>query len=412
MILNNKYFFIYFFTLFFFFSFMKHVIALERFESIIGTIDDKAITSYDIDQRIKILLKSIQLKDNIENRDIVRKRAFELLIEEVVKLNEAEKEKISIPQKDVEEFMKQAFGFSKDDKNTFLEFLKNDNIDYEVLEEQIKIELMWKKLVNQKLSSRIIITPEKISSMVNEYNAKAGKKQYNYSEIVILKKKRSIQELKASINKIKNILSQDVSFESVANKFSESPSSLVGGNLGWIFEEQIKKKVLNNLKKLEKKTKSNFIQFDDSFKMFKLNDLRTLGIDNEKKYSLISFSVISPKTDVNLLKKKVNDCDQEFNTLLTEDDVEFNKIDNVFFKDLPSKTQKMLDNKFPGDTTDVINQNGTNFFLLICDIKGGNVVKVNESLIENKYFQDRLRVLSRTYLNKLRRKSNINLNIK
>ena len=170
----------------------KDINSVEKFESIIGTIDDKAITSYDIDQRIKILLKSIQLKDNIDNRDIVRKRVFELLIEETIKLNEAEKEKISIPKEDIESFMRQTFGFSKNDKEAFLEFLKKDKIDYEVLEEQIKVELMWKKLINLKLSSRIIITPEKINSMKAEYNAKAGKNQYNYSEIVILKKKETL----------------------------------------------------------------------------------------------------------------------------------------------------------------------------------------------------------------------------
>ncbi len=389
----------------------KDINSVEKFESIIGTIDDKAITSYDIDQRIKILLKSIQLKDNIDNRDIVRKRVFELLIEETIKLNEAEKEKISIPKEDIESFMRQTFGFSKNDKEAFLEFLKKDKIDYEVLEEQIKVELMWKKLINLKLSSRIIITPEKINSMKAEYNAKAGKNQYNYSEIVILKKKRDIDELTASMNKIYDILSQDVSFESVANKFSESPSSLVGGNLGWVFEEQIEERVLSNLKKLEKNMKSKFVQFDDSFKIFKLNDLRVLGIDDEKKYSLMSFSIISNKTNVDAVKEKIDNCNQDFKTIFTEEEVEFKKIDNVFFKDLPSKTKKMIENKSIGTKTEVINQNGSDFFLLICDIKGGNVIQVNEKLIENKYFQDRLRVLSRTYLNKLKRTSNINLNI-
>ena len=64
----------------------------DNFESIIGTVDSEPITTYDLSQKIKIMLNSMGLVDSIENRDSLRSRAVELIIEEKVKLIESKKQ--------------------------------------------------------------------------------------------------------------------------------------------------------------------------------------------------------------------------------------------------------------------------------------------------------------------------------
>ena len=73
----------------------KAVSSQENFESILGTIDIEPITSYDLSQRIKILLKSLDLEDNVQNRDNIRKRTIDLLIEEKIKMLESKKEEFN-----------------------------------------------------------------------------------------------------------------------------------------------------------------------------------------------------------------------------------------------------------------------------------------------------------------------------
>ena len=41
----------------------------EKFEGLIASVDSEAITTYDLSQRIKLVLKSLKLEDNIKNRD-------------------------------------------------------------------------------------------------------------------------------------------------------------------------------------------------------------------------------------------------------------------------------------------------------------------------------------------------------
>ena len=61
--------------------------AQEKFEGMIVSIDKEIITTYDLSQRIKLALKSLNLEDSISNRDSVRERMLELLILEKIKTN-------------------------------------------------------------------------------------------------------------------------------------------------------------------------------------------------------------------------------------------------------------------------------------------------------------------------------------
>ena len=57
----------------------------EEFEGIIVSVNSEAITTFDLSERIKLVLKSLSLSDNIENRDSVRERVLDLLILEKIK---------------------------------------------------------------------------------------------------------------------------------------------------------------------------------------------------------------------------------------------------------------------------------------------------------------------------------------
>ena len=57
-----------------------YVFAEEKFEGIIASVDSEIITTYDLSQRIRLALRSLQLEDLIENRDSIRDRVLELLI--------------------------------------------------------------------------------------------------------------------------------------------------------------------------------------------------------------------------------------------------------------------------------------------------------------------------------------------
>ena len=65
----------------------QKLISEEKFEGLIVSVDSEAITTYDLSERIKLVLKSLKLEDNIKNRDSIRDRVLELLILEKIREN-------------------------------------------------------------------------------------------------------------------------------------------------------------------------------------------------------------------------------------------------------------------------------------------------------------------------------------
>ena len=386
----------------------KPLPSQENFEGILGTIDIEPITSYDLSQRIKIILKSLDLEDNVQNRDNIRKRTIDLLIEEKIKMLESKKEEITVTKPEVEDLLSKIFSFPVTEIGNFKKFLKNDDIDYDILFEQIKTEIKWKKTINKKFSGLIFPNPEKVQEIIAEYKKKRGSKQYNFSEIVIQKKEKSWSEIEKIVKKVYQILEQSSNFQNVSLKFSESSSSLNGGNLGWVSEKQIDNETKMELEKLDKGSFSNIFRFKNGYKIVKLNNIGIIGDKNDKVFSLIK---VSGDADViNNVNKTTVSCDSNHDGIEKEG-AKFDLINNIKSNDLSKEITDELENKKVGETTKIIDQGSTLFFLLICEIKGGELAELNPDMVEEKLYNEKLNLMARTFLIKLKKQANINLTI-
>ena len=156
----------------------------EKFEGLIVSVDSEAITTYDLSERIKLVLKALNLEDNIKNRDSVRDRVLELLILEKIKKIESEKFNVEITDEELKDIISKMYDFPVDEYEKFKNFLEQENIDIDVIKEQLSAELMWKKFTRQKFSSKITINKSEVDTLANNLMNKVGKVEYNYSEIL------------------------------------------------------------------------------------------------------------------------------------------------------------------------------------------------------------------------------------
>lgn len=386
--------------------------AQDSFESIIGTVDSEPITTYDLSQKIKIMLNTMGLVDSIDNRDSLRNRAVELIIEEKVKLIESKKQQVEISNIEVDTFISDIFDFPLSEMDKFINFLKEEDIDYDVLFDQIKTELLWKKTIDKKFGSLISPNPEEVKNIINEYKKKLGILQYNLSEIVVYKKDKEWSEILNSIRSINDLLSQNSSFSSIASELSEAPSSLNGGNLGWIIETQIDQNTIKALKGLNKGEYSEIIRMQDGYKIIKLLDKNIIGEKNKKKYSFVNFSTNSNETDLSEIKKNVKNCNDDFSDFEQKYEIVIDRINEVELKDMSVEVVKQIEDLEEGNITSVFKINNKKLFLIICEISGGELNTIRKEQVEQNLFQNKINVMGKTFLNKLRKQSNIVLTIK
>ena len=206
--------------------FETKLLSDEKFEGLIVSVDSEAITTYDLSERIKIVLKSLKLEDNIKNRDSVRDRVLELLILEKIKKIESQKFNIEISDEELEEFISKLYDFPVDEYEKFKIFLEQQNIDIDVIKEQLEAELMWKKFTRQKFSSKITINKGEVDTLASNLMNKVGKIEYNYSEILFKNIiENDWENTKKRMNKVLSLLESKSSFELIAKKFDENIST-------------------------------------------------------------------------------------------------------------------------------------------------------------------------------------------
>ena len=242
--LVNKYikFFIIFILLY-----LKNSFALSIENKIILKIDNKIITSLDI-KKEKAYLSILNPK--IKNLSSDQKYQFSKnsLIREKIKKKEIINSfgKIEVEQDVLDQVIKNMYTDMKlESKENFKKYLKKNKLNYQNVEEKIKIEILWNRLVYFKYKSKINIDEEEIRNQIK--NNKKNFKEYLLQEILFeLRNNEKLETKYSSISKdIKNL-----GFEKSALIHSISDTSKKDGIIGWVNENSLNKKILDEIEKI------------------------------------------------------------------------------------------------------------------------------------------------------------------
>tara|TARA_B100001057_G_scaffold360894_1_gene363274 strand:+ start:7440 stop:8360 length:921 start_codon:yes stop_codon:yes gene_type:complete len=211
---------------------------------IIVKIDDEIVTSYELKNKIKTLLVLANQNLSQENIDEVKQQALIQLINSKLKLKEVTKYSIEANESSVRN---QLLNISSNNlpalKNSFLE----NNVNYDLFKDEIKIEMSWQKLI-YFLYNKKINDEELKSQIVSFENSNFSREDFRIAEIEILIENQS--EIKKKIELIKDQIKRN-GFDNTAVKFSISNSSTSKGDLGWLDSKVISKKIYNILKNLK-----------------------------------------------------------------------------------------------------------------------------------------------------------------
>jgi len=383
----------------------KITVAEQKFEAIIASVDSEAITTYDLSERIKLVLKSLKLEDNIKNRDSVRDRVLELLIIEKLKKIEAKKAEITASKDEVVELAAAIYNFPAEEFEEFELFLENENIDAEVVVEQLRNELLWKKLSQQMFATKITINSADIDAILNNYTNKVGKVEFDFSEIVFFNQKLNDWESsKKKMETVISLLDSGTSFELLANKFSDLDPQ--GNNLknSWIFEDSLDsetKEILSNMSPGDIKTN---VKMSNGFKILKLNRKRRFG-NEQIKFTFLKFSSFDKKQIENIYEKNIT-CENIKESDIDEG-IKFLKIKDMASKDLSNLFLKQLDISEEESFTEVFELDGEQNLLYVCKKEVSTSNSISRETIERRAFSRKFNQLTNTYLSNIRKSTNI-----
>mgnify|MGYP001339898377 FL=1 len=265
-----------------FFLFINKNAFSENKFYIVAKVNNEIITNYDVEiesNYLKLLNPNLNQLD--KNRVIgIAKNS---LINEIIKKKQLEKIfDFDQSQKIIDQIFKDFYtnlGFSKEKE--FDQVLKNKKT-YSILEvkEKIKIDFLWNKLIYNLHNKQIKIDKNKLLNKIK--NSDQYKNQYLLSEIFFNKEKN--ESLENKVNKIKKSI-DDVGFNNTASLYSISDTSSVGGKIGWINEENLSPKILEELYKIKSGEITEMIKIGNNFLILKIEEIKKnkIKIDNEMK---------------------------------------------------------------------------------------------------------------------------------
>ena len=265
-----------------FFSLINKNAFSENKFYIVAKVNNEIITNYDVETESNYL-KLLNPNLNQLDKNRVIGIAKNSLINEIIKQKQLEKIfEFDQSQKIIDQIFKDFYtnlGFSKE--KDFDQVLRNKKT-YSILEvkEKIKIDFLWNKLIYNLHNKQIKVDKNKLLNKIK--NSDQYKNQYLLSEIFFNKDKN--ESLENKVNKIKKSI-YDVGFNNTASLYSISDTSSVGGKIGWIKEENLSPKILEELYKIKSGEITEMIKIGNNFLILKIEDIKKnkIKIDNEMK---------------------------------------------------------------------------------------------------------------------------------
>ena len=289
--------------------FFKLILILLIFNSntfsienkILFKIENQIITSLDIENEYKYL---IALNPNLKNSnksDIItlsRRSIIQEKIKEIEIENNFNNPKI--PPEYIQQILKNVYSkIGIDNLDNFKEYLKKNNINFEEVRNKLEIETLWNQLIFAKFSSKVKIDEEKLKIKIQNGNNKFLK-SFLMSEISF-----EISNLKDLDNKYVEITKtiKNKGFEFAALKYSLSPTSSLGGKLGWISENSLNKNILKSIKNLKVNSITKPIVVPGGFLILQINDIKNEKIEIDLKKELAKLINFEKNNQLNQYSK-------------------------------------------------------------------------------------------------------------
>jgi peptidyl-prolyl cis-trans isomerase SurA len=230
--------------------FNKEILA-QSIQAISVIVNDEVISRYDVNQRIKLILVTSGIPATEENLKRIEDQSIKALINERIQLQEASKLEVPESQEEIQMTLDRIAQGNQTTAEGIIENITSQGVNVDTLIDQIKSELLWNKIVRGRFGSYINISDEEINIVYERTMDSINKVQYDISEIFLgFEDEKEEKESNDLATKLVEQLKNDISFEPVAQQFSQSASSGQGGYIGWVVEGQLDKEIINGIKNL------------------------------------------------------------------------------------------------------------------------------------------------------------------
>jgi peptidyl-prolyl cis-trans isomerase SurA len=250
-------------------------------ESIVAVVNKGVITASDVKARMDLIAASSGLKPSKELDDKLRPQIIDMLIDEQIRSQEADRLGLKVDPKEIDAGFEQVAKQNNIPADVFKKALEQRGIKVNTMRDQIKAQIAWTKVVQKRIRQKIEITDADIDSELERLKENIGKDQYNIAEIYLpVADPTKMPQAKTFATKLaEQLKAEPDAFPKAARQFSQSPGASQGKSIGWVMQGVLAKEVDALLPTFEKGAISSPIETSTGLYIIKLQDKRQLAAD-------------------------------------------------------------------------------------------------------------------------------------
>ena len=254
-----------------FYYFFFIISYLKSYEvTIVAKVNNEIITNVDLENRLKMALDLSKLPDEEEIKNKLQPRVLDGLINEALKIQEANRLGIFVTNQEVTQQINRLESRLKVKKNTLLSNYKEKDIPSITILNQIRSQLLWEKLIYNIVIKNISVSEKQISETFDLLVKKSGEIEYNISEIFV-----SLDNVEAE-QRINSIYSKinSKNFLLLADQFSDGIASNSNSKNNWTRESLLDQDIQNSISNLDIGEISKPIKTSAGYYIILLNEKR------------------------------------------------------------------------------------------------------------------------------------------
>ena len=252
-----------------------------RTETIAAVVNEDAVSESDVSDRMKLIMVSSGMPNNQEIRDRIRPRIVNMLIDEKLKLQEAQRLEIEIDENEIEQGFASIASRNSFSSDQFRRILRKEGVSPKTLEDQVRSEIAWSRVIKEKIRPQVIITDNEADAVIQRLEMNRGKTEFRVFEIFLPVEKPSEESNVRNLSDrlTRQLIEQRAPFQRIASQFSQAAGAANGGDMGWVQEGQLPEALDEVLSRMNKGEISKPIRSLAGYHILYLREKRVMTAD-------------------------------------------------------------------------------------------------------------------------------------
>jgi peptidyl-prolyl cis-trans isomerase SurA len=392
-------------------------------ESVAAIVNDEIISTYDLAQRMRLLIATSGVQPNEQTLPQFQREALVSLIDEHLQLHELKKvekeQKFTIVATDDE--VKQEIAVMARENNMtadgFIAALKGQGINEETLYQEVRAQMSWQRYIQGRYGSRLRIGEDQIKATQARLAASATKPQFEVSEVLIdASRVGGMQAATQGAQQLIAQLQQGAPFAAVARQFSSAATAANGGDAGWVTTGEMPPEVDAALEQMRPGQLSAPIPVKDGVYIVYLRDKRAgAGVTLVNlKQAAVSLSPDASPADVDAARAKLmnvradaKDCAGLEKVAAKTPGVVAGDLGQAEIADLAPEFREAAQTLEVGQLSQPIRTKVGLHLVAVCGKSASGGAVLTHDDIENRLFGQQLAMISRRYMRDLRNSATI-----